>query len=412
MNILGWILAVIGLVGLIFGLRNMLKGKKMGSVPFRKPSEIAQQGVAAADAKQMVSTEGQVQMGPQPLKAPMSGEPCLAYEILVERKWEKQERTEQGMKTKTGTDRLHTEYRGSIFQLADAAGAVTVDASQQPDTDLDKTHSSSVSVGMMIPGTLHFGQLQMNTPHVSHDSKTTAFVGTEKILRPSATLYALGQIGQGPQGLTISTPKGLGTGKLILHHQGREALLGKTKRNMILGYVIGGLLFAGGGGLGLFGPKADLSSKGTACSNQLSGALTCDGRMFEREGIDYKWTVTEAGVYSITVKQPNVKAPVDGALTITDSGGAKVAYNDGGSPGQDAFVSMPFQPGTYNLNVADFAHDKVTGGYGFQLIIVKKSAAPSGSGAPALTAAPAATAVATTKPTAAPAGKPAPKKTH
>jgi hypothetical protein len=109
---LGWFLAVGGLIGVIFGVLQMMKGKKMGTVPFKKPSEIAQQGLQAGDAKQMVSTEGQVQPGPQKLIAPMSGQECLAYELVIERKWEKSERTENGEQKRTGSDRIHTETKG------------------------------------------------------------------------------------------------------------------------------------------------------------------------------------------------------------------------------------------------------------------------------------------------------------
>jgi len=70
MNILGWFLAVCGLAGLVFGLRMMLKSKKMNTVPFKKPSDIAANGAGAADAKGMVSTEGAAQLPPQPLVAP------------------------------------------------------------------------------------------------------------------------------------------------------------------------------------------------------------------------------------------------------------------------------------------------------------------------------------------------------
>ena len=96
MSVLGWFLSLIGLVGLVVGLLQMLKGKKLNAVPFRAPAQIAQMGPGAADAKGLVSTEGAV--GQQGLlTAPMSGRPCLAFEITVERKWEKTERTELEM---------------------------------------------------------------------------------------------------------------------------------------------------------------------------------------------------------------------------------------------------------------------------------------------------------------------------
>src|SRR5688572_16530344 len=116
MSGLGWILAFLGFIGLILGLMQMLKGKKLNRVPFRAPSQIAQMGPQAADGSGLVSTEGAV--GQQGLlTAPMSGRPCLAFEITVERKYEKQERTENGMKTVRGSSNIFSDYRGGVFSI-------------------------------------------------------------------------------------------------------------------------------------------------------------------------------------------------------------------------------------------------------------------------------------------------------
>ena len=378
MSVLGWFLAVLGFAGLIFGLLQMLKGKKMNAVPFRAPSQIAQLGQGAADAKGLVSTEGAV--GQQNLLvAPMSGRPCLAYEVTVERKWEKSERTENGNQTKRGSDNLLRDYKGTMFSIQDGAGQIWVDASQQPDASFEKVHSSTMNVGLlgMIPGTLQFGGFQMNTPTiVSLDSRTVGFEGTEKIIPPSPTLYALGQVNPTPQGPVLATPKGIGTGKLLLSQKGRASLVKSTKRNMVLGYALGGVMFVGGTLLGALGPKPAASASGSACTSILTDAVSCDGRMYDRDGKNFTWTVTTAGEYQLTVKQPNVKHPVDATLTVTDSKGAQVAYNDGGSPGAEAKVKEHFEPGIYTVNVRDFARDKVSGGYGFHLDIAK-SAAPA-----------------------------------
>ena len=44
MNVLGWILAVFGFVGVIFRLRMMLKGKKMGCRSLSAPLGVARAG--------------------------------------------------------------------------------------------------------------------------------------------------------------------------------------------------------------------------------------------------------------------------------------------------------------------------------------------------------------------------------
>jgi hypothetical protein len=137
---------------------------------------------------------------------------------------------------------------------------------------------------------------------------------------------------------------------------------------MVLGYAIGGVLFVGGVPLGLFGPKAETKGDAVAsCPDAITTDLTCSDRMFSADGKTYTWTVAAEGTYVIELKQPNVARPIDGVIEVTDATGAKVAYDDGGSASKNARVDQAFRPGTYKVNVRDFAHDKVEGGYGFQL---------------------------------------------
>lgn len=382
MSVLGWFLSFLGFVGLIVGLLQMLKGKKLNSVPFRAPSQIAQLGPGAADAKGLVSTEGTVsQQGL--LVAPMSGRPCLAFEITVERKWEKTERTENGTETKKGSSNIFSDYKGGVFALQDAQGTVLVDATTKPDASFEKVHSSGVNVGMLgiIPSTLQFGNFQMSTPLiVDTEGRTTGFEGVEKIVEPSPNLYALGALAMGPQGPVVHTPKGIGTGKLILSSKGRATLVKSTKRNMTLGYAIGGAMFVGGTLLGIFGPAPEPSAStgSSACSSALSSdVVACDGRMYERSGYDMKWTVATAGEYTLTVSQPKVKYPIDPSLTIKDATGKELAHNDGVFKGAEAKVTQTFEPGTYTINVKDVFNDKVKGGYGFHLDIARSPDAPA-----------------------------------
>ena len=428
MSILGWFLAFCGFVGLIVGLLQMLKGKKLNAVPFRAPAEIAQLGPGAADAKGLVSTEGTV--GQQGLLyAPMSGKPCLAYELTINRKWEKSEMTENGAQTKKGSDKVFGDYKGAIFALQDGAGQVFVDATTQPDASMEKSHSSEMTVGLLgIPSQLQFGGFTMGTPStIMSEGRTLGFEGVEKIIPPSATLYALGAVAMGPQGPVLHTPKGIGTGKLILSDKGRASLVKSTKRNMILGYALGGAMFVVGTLVGIFGPAPEPSASNSCTSVIAADTVSCDGRLYSAEGDDYTWTVPAKAEYTITLRQPKVKFPIDGTLTVTDAKGAQVGYNDGGSPGAEAKITKVFEPGTYKINARDFAKTKVKGGFGYHLEITKTEApavasatitnadlAPSASAAPPpvakaaakLTINPSSKGVAPAKPSAAPAAKP------
>jgi hypothetical protein len=379
MSVLGWILAVCGVAGIIFGVRMLLKLKKMTTVPFVKPSEIAHKGQGAADANGLISTEGQVGEGGL-LTAPMSGQPCLAYEVVVELKWEQEETTEKGTETKKGKNNVHSQYQGCVFELGDGAGAVKVDLAKKPDASFEEAHSSTIKIGSTIPGLLTFGKLQMNRPNLPHDRRTVAFVGTEKILKPSSTLYALGQL----KGTTIGEPAGALSGKLALSTKGRAHLMAATRRNQLLGFVIGGLLAVGGSALGMFGPKPQ---PGAPSCGAFSGATQCSGRMFDKGGIDYRWTVPKAGTYKLVVKMPaGLKYPVDPNLTVSDDKGQQLEFNTGPRVGADAVITRAFEPGSYVVNVRDFARSTIKGGYSFKLIVTDESAPATG---PAAAAAPA-----------------------
>jgi hypothetical protein len=363
MNMLGWFGAALGFFGVLFALIEMFKAKKMQRVPFHKPSDIAAKGRSVADEKGWVSTEGK----PVPSKlltAPLSGKQCLAYEVEIYRHYEKTETTEKGTETKKGSDKIETIYTGTLFQLTDGAGSVDIDTTvHKPDVDMKKTKSEKVKVGLTIPGLLQFGELQINTPSLPRDSRTVAFEATETVFEPADNLYAMGALRSDKTTPTLANPeKGL-VGRLLLSTKGRELLLAHTMRNMKLGYAIGGFLMVSGSAFGIFGPKG----KNDTCATAFTGATHCSDRIMAKDGIDYTWTVTTKGAYSITVIQPQVKFPIDGTITIFDSTNKQVAYNDGGAAGVMADVEQIFEPGTYRINVRDFARTTIKGGYSFKL---------------------------------------------
>src|SRR4030095_1248941 len=119
----------------------------------------------------------------------------------------------------------------------------------------------------------------------------------------------------------------------------------------------------GGVPLGLFGP----SPKTTPGCGDFTGATACSGKITTAAGSDFRWTVPAEGDYTVVLKQPKVKYPIDGTLTIFDQAGRQVAYSDGGTPGANATVTQHFTAGRYKINVRDFARSTITGGYSFSL---------------------------------------------
>jgi E3 Ubiquitin ligase len=245
-------LLAVGILALIVWLTQSSKAGKIKSVPFKKPSEIAQGGMNAGDAKQMVSTEGQ--MNGQPIAAPMSGKPCVYYEVTVTRGFHKESKNAQGQTTKVhGTKSLLEQKVGSIFSLGDGAGTIGVDCSEAPSMDLTQSHRTRHNVGLVPLGRLQFGNMQLETESLVSNlagmivggETTEYYEGVERIVPfvPGQTLYALGKLSQTKGGLAIG---GASWSKLLLSDKGRDATLGDAAKTAKIAMIAGGALVVAG----------------------------------------------------------------------------------------------------------------------------------------------------------------------
>lgn len=250
---IGILLVVIALIALGIYLHQNSKAGKIRTVPFKKPSEIGQQGMGAADAKQMISTEGQVTG--QPLIAPMSGQPCLYYEIEVIRGYHKTSTNSQGHHTKTNsTKQLLDQKQGTVFTLHDGTGGVGVDCTKKPAADLKESHRSRQNIGLIVPSQVQFGNMRMQTEALvanlvgmlTDGGTTDYYEGIERMVPfvQGQTLYALGKLGQSPAGMAIGDPGGLSS--LMLSDKGREGALGTAVKNAKIAMIVGGVLGLGG----------------------------------------------------------------------------------------------------------------------------------------------------------------------
>jgi len=400
--VIGMILDVLGFLGLIVGLVYFLKMKRIEGAPFHPTGQVAS-NPQLADPKGMVSAQGNI-IAQQPVMAPISGRPCLYYEITITREWEKQETTQQGTRDVKGSDTIETRKVGAVFQINDGSGPVWVDAREGADADLTQTFNDRHPIGNMIPGEIQFGQMRMQTPHNHGNQRTLAFRAVEKVLPIEGTLYAAGKLVNGG----IAKP---GWRSLILSHKGREALLGSSKKLAMVGFIVGGLMLVGSIPAWIFGPKMGSGTvAGPSCPLALTDAQTvCADHVTLAAGKDYQWTVTKPGKYKVTVLQPKFKNAIDATINIKDSTGARVGYNDGNAPGIDPVVDEAFAAGTYTLNVSDFSHRTVTGGFDFQLLIASTgpAAPPPSASAPAASAEPAPAKPPPSKPEPKPEPKPA-----
>ena len=384
MQYLGFFLVFIAFVGLLFGLLQHLKGKKILAAPFRKTGEIAQ-NPAVADAKGIVSCEGAVSTQ-QPAIAPCSGTPCLYFEIEVIQEWKKHVITENGSKTESGKDTIQTVKSGAVFFLDDGSGPVAVDPREGMDVQLDKSFEQQQNVGY---GDVMFGQsFHTHVPEAPGDKHGHGVKVVEKIVPIQGGMFVMGQL----ENATIGKPKSM-LGKLLASRKGRAALLGATKRNSIIGFIAGGLFFLPGTGLAIFAdpPAPTLAGEG-ACNilDQSKPSEWCSGKIYNDDGSDVPFTVTQAGTFDIQGGPPRgKKIPVIASIAVKDETG-KIYVSDAH---EHASVDLPV--GKYKINIkdsipGDAAHFK--GGFSYELMVKRTALSTAASAVASASAAPSASA--------------------
>ena len=400
MQVLGFILIPIALIALVIGLLQHLKGKKILAAPFRKTGEIAA-NPAVADAKGTVSCEGRIE-APQPAIAPCSGRPCVYFEIELIQEWQKHVVTEDGHKTEHGKDTIQTVKTGAVFFVNDGSGPVAVDPREGMNVELDKSFEQGQSVSH---GDVYFGQFHAHVPHLHGDKHGHGVKVIEKIVPPEGGMFVMGQL----LNQAISKPQGM-LGSLVASRKGRAALLGATKRNKIIGFVLGGVMFVPGLGLSIFADPPTPTAAGEGSCNildQSKNGEPCTGKIRSDDGYDVPLTVSAAETVQILGGPPKgKKIPVIASISVKDEGGKTImptALENG---------SVDLQPGKYTVNIkdsipGDAAHFK--GGFSFELLVKRTAllaAATPDAGGAADAAADAAPAASVAKPVA---GKPGAK---
>ncbi|APR87368.1 hypothetical protein A7982_12717 [Minicystis rosea] len=353
MQYMGFFLIVVAVAAVVAGILNQMKAKKILAAPFKKTGEIAQ-NPQVADAKGTVSCEGAMVVQ-QPLMAPCSGKPCVYYEVELIRSWEKTVQTENGLKTEKGTTSISTNRQGSQIQINDGSGPVGADFRQDVDCDMEKSFEQMQNVSY---GDVVFGQYRAHVAYDGGDQRTVGVKAVEKIVPAQGNIFVMGKLAGG----VITKQDGM-LGKLLASTKGRDALLGATKRNAMIGFIVGGLSFAGGIPMSIFGdPPHD------SCANMKDAwAEDCRSHITDDRGTDFDWTITKAGNYSVEVTQPNVKIPIWPVLTVTASNGTVIGEIKGT---QSVELKGFLQPGKYKINVHELTKGtaaKMKGGFSFGL---------------------------------------------
>ncbi len=359
---LGFLLLAFAVAAVVVGFLQRSKMKTILAAPFRQTG----QALTGADAKGEVSFQGAIQPAQpgQQLIAPCSGQPCLYYEIEVKQEWEKHVQTEDGVKKNTGSDTAFEHKQGSMFWVNDGSGPIAVNATESVDAKLEKAFDEKKSYGW---GDISFGGFTAHIHRPSDGEKhATATRCIEKILPANGDVFVLGKVAQ-----NMVTKRDGMLGKLMLAREGRDALIGSTKRNMVIGFAAAGLLLPAGAAMAIFG-EAPEAAADTCSAMKDDIPEPCEGRMYDSADVTFTWEVTEEADYKFsaigTGKDPVMRLWPD--VEVKDGG--DVLFSMSAPDGDEITGQAHFKPGSYTIAVNDTHYgwaENLQGGAGFTLEI-------------------------------------------
>ncbi len=359
---MGALLLIVGLAVLGFGLWNHLKGKRILAAPFKKTGEISR-NPTSPDPKGAMSTEGKVVPPEQALLSPCTKQPCLAYEVKIERLYEKTETTQDGTKTVKGSETLTTLKGGAVFGLDDGSGVLKIDVSKGADFDNFKDGFKKELNGHSGSSHLNFGELTYDVPVIGGDKGwTTGFKATEKFVPVEGNLFVLGKL----EGASLVKP---GWRSMMTSSKGREGLLGSIQKKKKFSFIGGGIAAVLSIPAMIFAPEADPNAVSAYCESTLTNARPqCSDTVSSVEGEKYTWTVTKPGEYELSVIAPAKKISFLPQLILKDAAGEELA-NELGNVGTKAVTTVDVKAGTYELTVLPGDGYMVKGGFSFDLAI-------------------------------------------
>ncbi len=375
---MGVLLLLVGVAVGAFGLFQHVKGKRILAAPFKKTGELAK-NPTSSDPKGAMSTEGKVIAPAQQLLSPCTQQPCLAYEVKVERLWEKVETTQDGTKTVKGSDTLDTLKGGSVFSVDDGSGAVQIDVSKGADFDNFKDGFKKELNGRGWASQIQFGELSYDVPVISDSEKyTIGFKATEKYVPAEGSLFVLGKI----EGGKIVKP---GWRSMMTSSKGRDGLIGSINKKKKFSFIGGGVAAVLSVPLMIFGPSlSDGASSGPSdpnhgfggsCASTLTGAVSkCSGHVSNKEGESYTWTVTRKDTYELAAVPAKGKKYTLNPQLVLERDGEELANVEG--YGEAAKTSLELEPGTYSLQVKSVGGFVIKGGFSFDLQIDAQNPEP------------------------------------
>lgn len=361
---MGIIVLLIGLAVLGFGVFQHMKGKRILAAPFKGTGDLAKSPVSD-DPKGAMSTEGKVVPPAETFFSPASKTPCLAYELKIERLYEKTETTQDGTKTVKGSETLTTVTGGAIVGLDDGSGVFHVDFSKGADFDNMKDGFKKEVNGHSGSSHIMFGEYAYDVPVIGSDKGwTTGFKATEKYVPVEGSLFVLGKVESGK----LVKP---GWRSLMASSKGRDGLLGSIQKKKKFSFIGGGIAAVAAIPLMLFGPSLPSGGGSSYCKSAISGAQAkCSDTVNSEAGESYTWTITEAGKYEVHVKAPKKKVQFYPELVVLDAKGEEVAMEysteEAASGGQKIVKELELAAGVYTVKVRNNGY-LPKGGYSFDM---------------------------------------------
>lgn len=346
MMILGIVLILVALGALGFAFWQWRKLAMMSDAPLVKTAEL----VGNASEKGLISVEGKVEAAGQFLTSPVTGTPCLYYQVVVKQKVEKQVKTQDGYKNQTNTNTAKTESVGGQFLINDGSGPAKVDATEgKVNAKLEQTFKDTGNAH----GNLQFGNYSVHIPRPNEGwAKSTECI--EKIVPADGEYYVAGRL----EGDTIMRKKNMG-GKLIIARGGAEAMQGETAKKMKIGGGVGALLLVAGIVMAATGKAPESTGCGSIALND---SFTCTDRMFSASSdATLTWNVAAAGQYVVEVEASG-NGSYWPSFRLTGPDGTVLAN-------ETSTYINELQPGTYtiSIDIDEVYFNDVSGGLGYSL---------------------------------------------
>jgi E3 ubiquitin ligase len=339
MLVLGIILLGVGALVVVAGLVVRAKGKRILAAPLHKTGD---GGKFSGPA----SFEGQVRAH-QPLAAPCSNQPCVYFNLKVEKKVKATRVGSSGVQQSVSWKTISDTHQGSVFQLDDGSGPVTVDGQQQMDAELTQVYSGQPPAHLAI-----------NAAPAGNE-QILEIRATERIIGIDGKLFALGELQQGYLGKPA-------TKKMIASTRGRDALVGKTRKIALAVTLFGSLVAAAGVPVIILKP-----GEAPACGDVKDVQSECyvtTSPVEKEDGINHKkykvqehivhWTVTKSGKYQLESRQDprssarsNPVLQVENGIGMPMNIGFNIGIGAGNSSTSTKTKTATLIPGEYKIYV-------------------------------------------------------------